>query len=261
VQGKNVMKIRDTIFDSLSESQAFQALESAWKSKLKIYPSLPLSKIIEIKINELSEKERDFFYKTNVDYTFCNLSGRPLFSVEFDGMGKGISRHGFYIPSQETSDKYRKLKLDFKLKLAKSLKYPLMIISYDEIEPLEEGDSLTILDGIIGQLLAKKRFSANLRRVSEIIEDSNIEQMMPDESYDFIQDLVTSSEVEAELSTDIIAKKAVEYEKAFSNKIKNYNQNAGYLTDTVLPDIGVFPDIDINAFEARIQAMKNLNRI
>lgn len=255
------MKIRDTIFDSLSESQAFQALESAWKFKLKIYPSVPLSKIIEIKRNELSEKERNFFYKTNVDYTFCDLGGRPLFSVEFDGMGKGISRHGFYIPSQETSDKYRKLKLDFKLKLTKSLKYPLVVVSYDEIEPLEEGDSLTILDGIIGQILVKKRLSANLFRVSEIIEESNVEQMMPDDRYDYIQDLITSAEVEAELSTDIIAQKASEYEMAFSNKIKNYSQKVEYLTDPPLPDIGVFPDIDINAFEALIQSMKNLNRI
>ena len=199
-------------------------MESTWKSKLKIYPGLALSKIIEIDGNELSEKERHFFYKTNVDYTFCNLDGRPFLSVEFDGMGKGISRHGFYIPSQETSDKYRKLKLDFKLKLSKILKYPLLIISYDEIEELEEGDSLTILDGIIGQILAKKKFRTNLRRVSEIIEESNIERMMPDDRYDYVQDLVISAEVEAELSMDLIAQKASEYEMAFSNKTKNYNQ-------------------------------------
>jgi hypothetical protein len=238
-------------------------LESLWKPKLNLYPSLPLSKIIDIKVNELSDNERNFFYKTNVDYTFCNVNGRPILSIEFDGMGKGVSRRGIYIPSQETSDMYRKLKLDFKLKLTNILKYPLVIISYDEIKALEEGDSLTILDGIVGQILAKKKFNINLYRVSGIIEESKdiIEQMMPDDRYDYIQDIVTSAEVEAELSTDIIAKKASEFEMVFSNKIKDYSQKVEYLTDPPLPEIGVFPDIDIKAFEARIQAMKNINRI
>jgi hypothetical protein len=258
---KYSMKIRNTIFDSLSESRAFQTLKSTWKHKLNIYPELPLSKIIDLERNELSEKERNFFYKTNLDYTFCDLDGRPFMSIEFDGMGKGISRHGSYIPSHETLDKHRKLKLDFKLRLAKILKYPLVVISYDEIKTLDEEDSLTIIDGIIGQILTKKRFVANLSKVSDLIAESNIEQMIPDDQYDYIQDIVTSAEVEAELSSDIIAQKASEYEMKFSKKIEKYSQKFNYLTDPPLPDIGVFPDIDIKASECRIGAMKNLNRI
>ena len=38
--------------------------------EIDIYPELPFSKLIEIAPEELSQKERDFFYKTNVDYTF-----------------------------------------------------------------------------------------------------------------------------------------------------------------------------------------------
>lgn len=149
------MKLKNTIFDSKSEKGVFKSLQSRWSSKLVLYPQLPLSKIIELHPEELAPAEKNFFYKTNVDYTFCEKSGRPILSIEFDGIGGGFSKDGVYLQVREAPDARRKKKMDFKLRLANAVSYPLVIVSYEEIESIDQQDSFTILDGIIGQYLAK----------------------------------------------------------------------------------------------------------
>jgi hypothetical protein len=99
------MKVRRTVFDSLSERDVFRALESRWSPPLCLYPSLPLAKIVSLEDGDgLSTSQRRYFYATNVDYTFCEADGRPLLRVEFDGIGHGFSRDGVYIEGQPTID-------------------------------------------------------------------------------------------------------------------------------------------------------------
>lgn len=98
---------------------------------------------------------------------------------------------------------YRKLKMEAKLQIAKECGYPLFVVSYDECEPIDQSLSLMILDGIIGQFLAKK----NLQKY---IDDFNTFEKpsfsSPDEEHDYYQNLVTSAEVMAELDYDPLAK-------------------------------------------------------
>jgi hypothetical protein len=82
-------------------------------------------------------------------------------SIEFDGMGRGFSRNGEYMEISPSDDKYRKLKFDLKLKISTQTGYPYFIVSYKETENLEPGLNLTIVDGIIGKVLAWKRLSHN----------------------------------------------------------------------------------------------------
>jgi hypothetical protein len=108
------LKVRRTVFDSLSERDVFRALESRWSPTLALYPSLPLSKIVDLEASDgLSESARRYFYATNVDYTFCEADGRPLLSVEFDGIGHGFSRDARYVEGRSTIDPKREWKLNF----------------------------------------------------------------------------------------------------------------------------------------------------
>jgi hypothetical protein len=112
------VKVRTTVFDSKAEEKVFRSLQSRWSSELVLYPSLPLAKLISLEEDDrLPVSELRFFYQTNVDYTFCTPEGRPLFSVEFDGLGGGFSHVGVYRPHHQTRDKNRKWKLDTKLRL------------------------------------------------------------------------------------------------------------------------------------------------
>lgn len=214
---------------------------------------MPLSKIVRIDTEELAPKEREYFYKTSLDYTICQTSGRPLLSIDFDGIGGGFSRDGVYIQARETPDPYRKLKMDFKLVVTKAVNYTFLIVSYQEIESLDEEDSLTILDGIIGQALTKQEFR---KLIKEMLEDEreNIEEMQGSEQYDYIQDLVIQAEVIAELENDPIAIKAAKYNAACGN----IGWSTEWLSDPPLPDIRDF--FDVEGLKRRIEAMKHTVR-
>lgn len=242
------MKLRNTIFDSSSETEVFRSLQSRWSSKLTLYPLLPFSKIVQIDPQELTPQERDYFYKTNVDYTFCQESGRPLLSIEFDGIGGGFSRDGIYVAVRQTlEDPYRKLKMDFKLRLAKQVGYPLVVVSFEETRLLDKEDSLTILDGIVGQLLAEKR---SLELLNKVVKESGAQIDEND---------VISAGVAAELEEDPIAKKASDYSFAcYQHGISFYKVE--FLNDPPLPECKGFVD-NIEKIEARFKAAKNATRV
>lgn len=94
-----------------------------------------LAKLVKLDTNdELTAGQRRFFYATNVDYTFCADDGRPLFSVEFDGIGGGYSSSGKYRQARATADPHRQLKMDFKLRVSNQVAYPLVVVSFDELQ-------------------------------------------------------------------------------------------------------------------------------
>ena len=145
---------------------------------------------------------------TNVDYTFCTSGGRPLFSVEFDGLGGGFSRVGVYIPHRPTHDGTRKWKLDTKLRFAAAVRYPLMVISFEEVESFDD-ESITILDGIIGQFLAKQKLNDYIEIDSEVwAEYEGLGEYGEWARNELIQDAVTDAEVQSKLENDPLARRA-----------------------------------------------------
>jgi hypothetical protein len=112
----------------------------------------------------LTNSEREFLFKTNVDYTICTKhDGRPLLSIEFDGLSHGFSRHGRYVQIHECHDSAREWKLDLKVRVATEVSFPFVVVSYYEKHPIGEGLQLSIIDGIIGQILANRDFQYRLK--------------------------------------------------------------------------------------------------
>lgn len=157
------MKIKSSVFGSESEKELFKTLNTNWSDKLNLYSNLPFVNIIDVSVSNLSDNEKNFLYKTSVDYTLCTKADNPLLSIEFDGLGHGFSKVGEYIQIIQTEDPHRKLKLDLKLRIAKEVGYPFFVVSYDEKVPLGKDIHLTIVDGIIGQVLARKHFNKYIK--------------------------------------------------------------------------------------------------
>jgi hypothetical protein len=150
----STVKLSESIFDSDPEREVFRALEQRWSDKLRLYPQLPLSKIVVLEpTDQLTDGQRRMFYGTNVDNTFCDQRDRALFSFEFDGIGGGFDRNGTYQQAHPTNDPHRKLKMDFKLRITRELGYRLLVVSFEELEELDAKESLTILDGIVARLV------------------------------------------------------------------------------------------------------------
>lgn len=162
------MKPKDTVFGSKAEREIYSAIASEWAWRFNLHLSLPFPMVIDITGALLSHRERGFILKTSLDFTLTNKAhDRPLLSVEFDGLGSGFSCDGVYHQARDTSeiDQHRKLKLDLKLKLAEQAGYPLIVIGYEETEQIDEAECLTVLDGVIGHVLAAKWFASRGRQL------------------------------------------------------------------------------------------------
>lgn len=267
------MKVRATVFDSKAEEKVFRSLQSRWASELVLYPSLPLAKVICLEGDDrLPASEERFFYQTNVDYTFCTPEGRPLFSVEFDGLGGGFSKVGVYIPHRPTQDRNRKWKLDTKLRFAAAVRYPLMVISFEEAQSFDD-ESITILDGIIGQFLAKHKIDDYIQIDAKVWDEyGGLGEYGEWARNELIQDALTTAEVLSELENDPLARRAAQEEHEALGEYDVFRDGTGYSTewlyDPPLPEALPFPGRLISAgpeymanFNARLAAWKRAIRV
>ncbi len=235
------MSLRKCVLDGYHERELFGHLNSIWKDNFNIYPQLPFTKIFDIETLNINHKERDFLLKTNIDYTVCDKEDKPLLCIEFDGLSHGYNRGGEYI--QIVKDQLRKKKLELKLKIAMEHRFPFYIISYDEKTYLLEKIHLAVVDGIIGETIAKMKFRD---KINEYLEDSKdtLNSMSEYERYEYIQDLVTLAEIELELTWNPISKKAAEIEGVLINKGIISGLSSKHLSIPELPEIKNIFDIE-----------------
>lgn len=221
------MKIRETVFNSYSEHLLYKALKTRWGEAFNLFPSLPFLNIIDIEGGEITEAERQLLSELTVGFTLCEKeSDKPLLSIEFDVFGHGFSRFNEYIQILPANDPNWKQKLDLKLRIANEVIYPFFVVSYDESYPFDPELDLTIVDGIIGRVLANKYFGKVLSEIE--ISEEDIEKQIkilsaiyPPGTRDrreYIADIITDIEVEAELLWDPIVKKAAELEGELFSK-------------------------------------------
>jgi len=249
------MTLKESIFDGFHEKKLYAHLNSMWRNIFNIYPQLPFTKIFDIETLDIGQGERDFLLKTNIDYTICNKRDKPLICIEFDGWSHGYNKGGEYI--QIVKDSRRKKKLKLKLKIAMEHHFPFYIISYDEKEYLSETIHLTVIDGIIGQTIAKMQFQD---KINEYLKDSQdiFDSMSKYERHEYIQDLVTSTGVELELTWDPIAKKAAEIESMLVSRGIVTRESYKFLSKPELPEI---KDIfNTEGLSRRLKAWKNIER-
>lgn len=199
------MKIKKSIFDSNPEIKIHQNLSKLWGDKVLILPHIPVKDVIDIydkNANISSDEKEKLLVKSNFDFVVASKKkhdyGRPLLVIEFDGIGCGFSFDRVYkqVKSVE-SDKYRKLKMDCKIRICEEAELPLIVLSWEEIESFFEEEEIGIIDGIIGQVIWNDEFNRVMEENLEKFEE-NIEGIDDVETkYDMFSSFATSCEVEA----------------------------------------------------------------
>ena len=185
------MPAKDSIFGSKSEARGFLLIEHTWGDRYRLCAQFPWSALFEP--DPKWRGTSNLFFKTSVDYVLCTNEGRPLLAIDFDGMGGGFDREGEYVQVEATPDRNRKAKFDFKLRYAKANDFPYHIVASEGFNPLDDGIELTIVDGIIGSVMASKSFSNRAQTfVDEHADDIDSQPMWYKSEY--IQYLLTRLE-------------------------------------------------------------------
>jgi hypothetical protein len=245
------MGVRDSVFGSKGERSLFRSLRAQWGNRFAIYPSLPFCQIIETRDLSVTEDEQQFLFKSSVDYTLCEEDGRPVLSIEFDGLAGGFSRRGRYVPTPGSRHLNRARKLDLKLRVADEVGYPLIVVSFDEKRPLGRGTELTIVDGIVGQVLARREFHSEVVQRFEEARPA-LAGMNPDEEHEFVQDLVLDVEAECEMKWDPLDQAATE---ALGDLLR-HGLSGGYSMEFLdEPGTPLYP------IEDRIHALRHAARV
>lgn len=247
-----LLSVRKTIFGSHNERELFASIKSCWSEHgFVLYPSLPFASIFDITKIKVTPEEKNFLFKTSVDYTLCTEAGRPVVSVEFDGICHGFSRRGRYVALRPPprDDPRRSWKLDVKLRVAAEADYPLLVVSYHEKNPLSQDVHLTILDGMIGRVLAKREFGRRLQTfVDELPSEVTDEQ---------VQDLALGLEIEVDLHWNPIARAAAEKSMELFDRRISSSHRVTYLDPPGIPDAPLFGEPGFaEAIEARVNALQ-----
>ena len=255
------MTMKKSVFGSRGEERGFRSIEHTWGEEYRVFPQFSFSALFE---PDASWRDTsNLFFKTSIDYVLCTQAGQPLLAIDFDGLGQGFDRDGQYVQVQETRDPHRKLKFDFKLRYAKKSVFPYYVVASDEFRHLGQGIELTVVDGIIGSELSRIDFR---ERIPSVVEEHRdiIDNMPPDEQSDYIQDLVTSQEVESDFAFNPITKKWSEV----MNEIRQFSdltslkESYRYYHEPELPDLegpGLFGSVESQ--RARFDAMDKIERV
>ena len=268
------MKVKESVFGSKPERRLYMSLESIWKSKYNIYHNLPYTNIIDISdakiyeysdaaktkivFRDLTEEEKGYLYKTSVDFTLCEKgTDKPLLSIEFDGLGYGFSHDDEYVEVYPSRDPKRKVKLDTKLRLANTLCFPFVVVSYDEHKYLGGGFKFTILDGIIGKLLADRQFRLRFEAQKQGFEQEikSMDFTSKSEEQDYIDDWIMGLETEAELENDIIDREATTLETKIGRLVHKWTMSVEGFEEPPAPVLKGLYDTD--TLKRRIEHYNN----
>jgi hypothetical protein len=167
--------VRKSIYDSWAEEQAGRRLRYQWSRRFEVYDHQPLLSVLGVDLRELPPIERQLAKSMSFDFTFTTRGGRPVLSIEYDGLGQGFSSFdGWALLAGKFSDAagYHPQQLDlavdprridkmrFKLKAAAQAMYPVIVVGPPEVRDLAPGLRLSVLDGMIGRYLAGLRLPA-----------------------------------------------------------------------------------------------------
>jgi hypothetical protein len=229
------MPIRESIFGSPRERHVFEKLRAQWGADYHLYPGLKFAHIVDLHDLTLSPDETKFLLATEVDYTLCNQDDQPLVSIEFDGMTKGVSRDGAFVSGRPDTDPSRARKFDLKLRVAELVGYPFAVVSNQEAAPLSDDDTLMVLDGIVGQVLAMKEARQEITRLGDVLP-GEVEGMSQEERDEYIQDRVLDIEIEAEFRHDPLTRLAAELQhRLMETGCSTGGSGHRYLDDDTVP--------------------------
>src|SRR5689334_21732019 len=165
------MGVKKHVFGSNPERDHFYKLSRRWGDKYHIYHNLPFLNVFDmtnlidrpqsqlqpVLINELDLSR---LKKTSIDFTLCNENDEPQLCIEFDGLQQGFNVGPKYYPNSDPQslNPWRQQITELKLRVATLSHFPFFIVASTHFAKLSPTTELTIVDGIIGEVLAAKTF-------------------------------------------------------------------------------------------------------
>lgn len=251
------MAVKASIFGSRSEERGFRSIEHTWAGDYAVYPQFPLSALFTP--DPSWRDTSNFFFKTSVDYVLCTNKGRPILAIDFDGLGGGFDRDGEYVQVEATPDRFRKSKFDIKLRFSQQNCFPYHIVSSEEFRFLGDGIELTVVDGIIGSIIAKEHF---LDLAPSFLEEHTEEIETQPHWYksEFIQDLLMGLEVDCDVEHSRIFRKKCEIMDQVRSLAgaHSYPQEYRWFEEPECPNVDWPPWENPAAFQRRVEAMKRV---
>jgi hypothetical protein len=220
--------VKKRVFASATERLNFYKLSRQWGDKYRLYHNLPFLNIFEVStarpLLDLSDYAIELFYitdlelnrlkKTSVDYTLCTQDDEPLICLEFDGLQDGFNVGTTYKTNLEFPDPWRDEILTLKLKVAHGNLFPFFVVGNEHFKELSADVRLTIVDGIIGAVLAaramKERIDGGFDPEQIGWSAEEFEKLDPDSQHEVIQDWVIDVEVEVDMEHNPILRKVAE---------------------------------------------------
>lgn len=219
------MGIQKTVFASKPERENYYKLSRTWGGKFRIYHNLPFLNVFtpqnlidlsdwDIQQITLTETEFNQLKKTSIDYTLCDDQDTPILCIEFDGLQEGFNVGKEYHPEDSFGpyiSPWRQHIMQLKLKVAYGSLFPYFIVGSVQFEDVTPQTKLTIVDGIIGEVLANRAKHEKFSRGIDFQETPYTEQefnaLPPWDQQEVIQDWVLGVEVEADMVNNPITQK------------------------------------------------------
>jgi len=207
------MGVKSSVFASKAEKANFERLRKVWGSRYQLYHNLPflhvytLVDLLDPESCEpltLSFPDEQRLKKTSIDYVLCDANDKPLICIEFDGMVDSFSAGGKYV-HEGYCDLWRDTIMSLKLKVSRASELcspkavPYVIVSSNEFKDLSPRIKLTLVDGIIGELLASRAcaelFSGGFDPEYVGVTQEDFDDLSDAEKSDLIGDWVMANEV------------------------------------------------------------------
>lgn len=231
------MGINKQVFASNPERDNFYKLNHRWGDKYRLYHNLPFLNVFNTKglvnpekINsfegfadptvpaELIIDDIDFnrLKKTSIDYTLCGDDERPILCIEFDGLKDGFNT-GTEYRFDGPPDPWRELITSLKLKVAHGSLFPFFVVGSREFRDLSEEAQLTMVDGIVGDVLAgretRDRFGKGFVPEDAGWSQEEFDRLSPSQQNEVVQDWAIGVEVEADMTHNPISVRAAELQR------------------------------------------------
>jgi hypothetical protein len=219
------MGVKTTVFASKSERANFYKLCRVWGEKYRIHHNLPFLNVFNLDglIDwtepyqpvplHIPDVDKNRLKKTSIDYTLCGNDDTPILCVEFDGMQQGFNVGAEYHPKNPIlgrMDPWRQQITELKLKVGIGSFFPFFVVGSRQFEELTPETQLTIVDGIIGEVLSQKA-------ATEVIDkgvnpedlgltDEEYASLSPPDIDELVQDWVIGVEVDAEMTHNPVSR-------------------------------------------------------
>lgn len=220
------MSVNKTVFASKSERENYQKLCRTWGATYPIYHNLPFLNVFDLD-NLMStdlddpgqplkvlDEERNRLKKTSIDYTLCDKNDMPMLCIEFDGMQQGSNVGPTYYAGKLLPSKsvWRRHITELKLRVALGSGFPFFVVGSKYFNDLLPHLRLTIVDGIIGDVVAWRAANTKFGKGFDPEEvgftASEFDTLPKSAQHEIAQDWVTGVEVEESLTHNPIAKRA-----------------------------------------------------